>query len=66
VADQHQQPEKPASTSSFKVLHAASNPKAPARKAPNPLRNASPERLAAANAEVERIIAARRHGLASP
>ncbi len=65
MAKPPRKPKKPARSQSLEALNASSTPTTP-RKAPNPLRSASPERLAAARDDVERIIAARRHGLANP
>jgi hypothetical protein len=66
VAKPQHKRHKSAKSSNFEALNVESSPPPPARKAPNPLRSARPERLEAANEEVRRIIVARRNALASP
>ena len=65
VAEPDQEQQQTARTTSFEALSASNEPKAPPRKAPNPLRSASPERLQAAREEVKQIITARRNGLST-
>jgi hypothetical protein len=67
VAEPHaEQPDPEHRASDFEVLNADLSLKVPTHKAPNPLRNARPERLQVVRDDVRRIIAARRAGLQPP